>query len=65
MDDGACRAAARDSRRQAIMDVAREVFMAEGFAEASMSAIAAQVGGSKGTLYNYFPIQAGPVLRSH
>ena len=28
--------------------------MADGFAEASMSAIAAQVGGSKGTLYNYF-----------
>ncbi len=28
--------------------------MREGFAEASMSAIAVQVGGSKGTLYNYF-----------
>ena len=54
MDDGGFRATARDSRRQAIVDVAREVFMVEGFAEASMSAIAAQVGGSKGTLYNYF-----------
>ncbi len=28
--------------------------MEEGFAAASMSAIAARVGGSKGTLYNYF-----------
>ena len=54
MDDGGVRATARDSRRQAIVDVAREVFMVEGFAEASMSTIAAQVGGSKGTLYNYF-----------
>ena len=54
MDDGGVRPTARDCRRQAIVDVAREVFMADGFAEASMSAIAAQVGGSKGTLYNYF-----------
>jgi AcrR family transcriptional regulator len=28
--------------------------MEEGYASASMSAIAARVGGSKGTLYNYF-----------
>ena len=55
MDDGDFRATARDSRRQGIVDVAREVFMAEGFAEASMSTIAARVGGSKGTLYYYFP----------
>jgi AcrR family transcriptional regulator len=34
--------------------VAQEVFNAEGFAAASMSAIAARLGGSKGTLYNYF-----------
>ncbi len=54
MDDGGPQPTARDARRQAIVDVAREVFMAEGFAETSMSAIAAQVGGSKGTLYNYF-----------
>ncbi|MBO9708430.1 MAG: TetR/AcrR family transcriptional regulator [Caulobacter sp.] len=44
----------RDARREAILDVAREVFLAEGYANASMSAIAAKVGGSKGTLYNYF-----------
>jgi AcrR family transcriptional regulator len=29
--------------------------MGEGYAAASMSAIAARLGGSKGTLYNYFP----------
>jgi AcrR family transcriptional regulator len=44
----------RDSRRDAILDAATEVFMDVGFAAASMSMIAARVGGSKGTLYNYF-----------
>jgi AcrR family transcriptional regulator len=43
-----------DAKRRAILDVAREVFQAEGYAAASMSEIAARVGGSKGTLYNYF-----------
>lgn len=46
---------APDDRRQAIVDIARDVFLTEGYADASMSAIAARVGGSKGTLYNYFP----------
>jgi AcrR family transcriptional regulator len=45
----------RDARRKAIIDVAREIFLNEGYAAASMAAIAAQVGGSKATLYNYFP----------
>jgi TetR/AcrR family transcriptional repressor of mexJK operon len=45
----------RDERRRAILDVALELFMQEGYAAASMSVIAARVGGSKGTLYNYFP----------
>jgi AcrR family transcriptional regulator len=44
----------RDTRREAILDVAEEVFLEEGFAAASMSEIAARLGGSKGTLYNYF-----------
>jgi AcrR family transcriptional regulator len=44
----------RDVRRESILDVAAEVFMAVGFSAASMSEIAARVGGSKGTLYNYF-----------
>ena len=55
MDEGCTKAVARDARRQAILEVARQVFMEDGFAAASMSAIAARVGGSKGTLYNYFP----------
>lgn len=44
----------RDTRREAILDVAEEVFLDEGFGAASMSTIAARLGGSKGTLYNYF-----------
>jgi AcrR family transcriptional regulator len=36
------------------MSVAREVFFEQGYAAASMSSIAARLGGSKGTLYNYF-----------
>jgi len=43
-----------DARREAIIDVAGEVFQEEGYTAASMSAIAARLGGSKGTLYNYF-----------
>ena len=38
-----------------MLDVAREMFLAEGFALTSMAAIAARIGGSKATLYNYFP----------
>jgi AcrR family transcriptional regulator len=45
---------ARGERREAILNVAREVFSAEGYAAASMSHIASRLGGSKGTLYNYF-----------
>ncbi len=43
-----------DAKRRAILEVAREVFLAQGFAATSMSEIAARVGGSKATLYNYF-----------
>jgi AcrR family transcriptional regulator len=60
--------AARDARRQAILAIARDVFLAEGYAAASMSAIAAKVGGSKGTLYNYFPSKEAllaAVVREH
>jgi AcrR family transcriptional regulator len=44
----------RDARREAILEVAEGVFLEEGFGAASMSTIAARLGGSKGTLYNYF-----------
>lgn len=44
----------RDERRDHILDVARECFLRDGYAGCSMSSIAARLGGSKGTLYNYF-----------
>ena len=44
-----------DEKRQAILDIAAEVFREAGFERASMSEICARVGGSKATLYNYFP----------
>ncbi len=50
----AFKAVKRDDRRTAILAVAREVFFEHGYADASMSMIAARLGGSKGTLYNYF-----------
>ena len=34
--------------------MSREVFFEQGYTAASMSTIAARLGGSKGTLYNYF-----------
>ena len=58
----------REIRRQAILDVARDVFLNDGYAAASMSAIAARVGGSKATLYNYFPSKEdlfAAVIRDH
>ena len=44
-----------EARRQAILDVAAEVFCEQGFEQTSMSEITARVGGSKATLYSYFP----------
>jgi AcrR family transcriptional regulator len=54
MHKNGAKAIGRDARRQAILDIARDVFMQDGFAASSMSSIAARLGGSKGTLYNYF-----------
>jgi AcrR family transcriptional regulator len=45
---------AKDDRRDAIVAIAQSTFIANGYSGTSMSAIAARVGGSKGTLYNYF-----------
>jgi TetR/AcrR family transcriptional regulator, mexJK operon transcriptional repressor len=45
----------KDERRAAIIAIAREEFLREGYASASMSQIAVKVGGSKATLYSYFP----------
>ena len=43
-----------ESKRQAIIDVATEVFREHGFERTSMSEICARVGGSKATLYSHF-----------
>jgi len=43
-----------ESRRQALLDVARTVFQELGFEGASMTEIAVRAGGSKATLYRYF-----------
>ena len=43
-----------ESRRQAILEIARDLFLTEGFTQTSMSLISQHLGGSKGTLYNYF-----------
>src|SRR5215467_10408767 len=45
---------ARDDRRDMIVAIAQATFIENGYSGTSMSAIAARVGGSKGTLYNYF-----------
>ena len=52
--DGNAAKTKRDQRRETILEIAGDVFYEEGFAGASMSSIAARLGGSKGTLYNYF-----------
>ncbi|MFD2782966.1 TetR/AcrR family transcriptional regulator [Novosphingobium pokkalii] len=44
-----------DERRENILAVATEVFTQTGYGATSMSAIAAELGGSKATLYKYFP----------
>ncbi|MDW6004497.1 TetR/AcrR family transcriptional regulator [Vibrio mangrovi] len=43
-----------EERRQAILEIAKDLFTTHGFDQTSMSAIAKQLGGSKATLYNYF-----------
>jgi len=44
-----------DIKRQAILDTAYGLFRAHGFAKTSMAEVTARVGGSKATLYSYFP----------
>jgi len=45
----------REARRETIVATAREAFLDHGYAATSMSTIATQLGGSKGTLWAYFP----------
>ena len=43
-----------ETRRQAILDAAAEVFQETGFERTTMAAICERLGYSKATLYNYF-----------
>lgn len=45
----------RNTKRQAILDIANRLFRTQGFDKTSVSEITAQVGGSKATIYSYFP----------
>jgi AcrR family transcriptional regulator len=49
------REARKQERREAILAIAQRVFLDQGYSAASMSAISAELGGSKGTLWSYFP----------
>ncbi len=44
-----------EAKRDAILDAATQEFTERGYEGASMSAIVARLGGSKQTLYSYFP----------
>ena len=44
-----------DEKRRAIITAAGEVFREMGYAGASMAAVCERIGGSKATLYRYFP----------
>lgn len=45
----------REERRSAIVAIAQRAFSEQGYGGTSMSAIAARMGGSKATLWAYFP----------
>ena len=47
--------APQDIRRSAFVNAAREAFFTYGYAGTTMSSIAVAVGGSKTTLWSYFP----------
>lgn len=44
-----------EAKRDEIVAVATKVFLESGYERTSMAQIAERVGGSKGTLYSYFP----------
>jgi TetR/AcrR family transcriptional repressor of mexJK operon len=53
------REANRQARRETILDVAQGSFLNQGYDGTTMSEIATQLGGSKGTLWSYFPSKEG------
>lgn len=56
-----------EARRQAIIEAAAELFQEAGYEGASMNELAKRLGGSKATLYGYFPSKEelfGAVIRT-
>jgi AcrR family transcriptional regulator len=51
-----------EAKRQEILKAAAEVFREVGYERATMSDIRARIGGSKATLYNYFPSKESLLL---
>ena len=51
-----------DAKREAILVAAAATFREKGFEGTSMSEICARAGGSKATLYNYFPSKEALLL---
>lgn len=49
------REARREDRRDKILDVAETLFLEFGYAGSTMSNVVTELGGSKGTLWSYFP----------
>lgn len=46
-----------DARRERILAIAELMFFEQGYGAVSMSSIASAVGGSKSTLWRYFPVK--------
>lgn len=44
-----------EAKRRSIIETARPLFLEGGYAGVTMAAVASALGGSKGTLYGYFP----------
>ncbi|MFT4181373.1 MAG: TetR/AcrR family transcriptional regulator [Rhizobium sp.] len=44
-----------EAKRQEILQIAGKLFLSQGYGAVTMAAVAAELGGSKGTLYGYFP----------
>jgi AcrR family transcriptional regulator len=51
-----------DAKRDEIVEVARAAFLELGYERTSMAEIATRVGGSKATLYGYFPSKEALLL---
>src|SRR3546814_18750006 len=51
-------------KRRKILEIAGRHFLDHGYAAATMSAIASELGGSKTTLWDHFPSKQDPIGRA-